>query len=221
MEAKIYNRQGKEAGTIELPKEIFGLAWNADLVHQVFTSLQSNMRANTAKVKDRSEVSGTGKKPWKQKGTGRSRHGSKRSPIWVKGGVAHGPTNERNYKKKINSKMSAKALFTLLSEKQKKNQILFVDGLTPENIKTKDAVKTLKALGGIKGFDRLQGSKKKVAFITTLDKDLVAEKSFANIPYVEVGELRNLNVADVLNRKYLIIVNPKESLKILSAKLAK
>lgn len=221
IEAKIYNKQGKEAGVIELPKEIFGLNWNADLVHQVFTSINSNMRSNTAKVKDRSEVSGTGKKPWKQKGTGRARHGSKRSPIWVKGGVAHGPTNERNFKKKINKKMNAKALFTVLSEKMRKGQILFVDDLSSKDIKTKEASISLKSLSKIDGFDRLANSKKKVAFIALNKKEENVEKSFRNIPHVETGEIRNLNVVDLLNRKYLVLVNPKESINILSGKLAK
>jgi len=221
MEAKVYNKQGKESGKIELPKEIFGLSWNADLVHQVFTSLNSNKRANTAKVKDRSEVSGTGKKPWRQKGTGRARHGSKRSPIWVKGGIAHGPTNERNYEKKINKKMAAKALFTALSEKMKNGQILFVEDFSFADIKTKDASSALKALSKVDGFERLAGAKKKVAHIATDKKEDNTVKSFKNISYVEVGELRNLNVADVLNRRYLIITNPKESISMLSAKLSK
>jgi large subunit ribosomal protein L4 len=219
MEAKIYNKKGAEAGSIDLPENIFGLNWNADLVHQVFTSLNSNARANTAKTKDRSEVSGTTKKPWQQKGTGRARHGSKRSPIWVKGGVAHGPTPERNYKKKINKKMNVKALFTLLSEKLRKGQILFVDDISPETMKTKKASEIMNALGNIAGFERLKGSKKVVAHVAMDEMKNEVKKSYNNIPYVEIAELRNLNVSDVLNHRYLLIVNPKESLKILSAKL--
>ncbi len=221
MEAKIYNKSGKEAGTINLPEEIFGLSWNADLVHQVYTSQNSNVRANTAKTKDRSEVSGTGKKPWKQKGTGRARHGSKRSPIWVKGGITFGPSPERNYKKKINKKMNAKALFTLLSEKFRNGQILFVDSIAPSAMKTKEAAKIVNALGDVAGFERLKGSKKLVAQIAMDKRDEAVTKSFNNIPFVQVEDVRNLNVSDVLNRRYLLIVNPKESIDILSAKLAK
>jgi large subunit ribosomal protein L4 len=220
MEAKIYNKKGAEAGKIDLPENIFGLNWNADLVHQVFTSQNSNARANTAKTKDRSEVSGTQKKPWKQKGTGRARHGSKRSPIWVGGGVAHGPTNERNYKKKINKKMNVKALFTLLSEKFRKGQVLFIEDISTEEIKTKKAVEIMNLLGNVSGFERLKGSKKVVAHIAMDAVSTEVKKSYNNIPYVEIAELRNLNVTDVLNHRYLLIVNPKESLKILSAKLA-
>lgn len=219
MEAIIYNKKGTEAGKIDLPENIFGLKWNSDLVHQVYTSQNSNARANTAKTKDRSEVSGTTKKPWKQKGTGRSRHGSKRSPIWVGGGVAHGPTNERNYKKKINKKMNVKALFTLLSEKHRKGQILFVDSVSPQEIKTKKAFEIMDTLGNISGFERLKGSKKVVAHIAMDAIDTQVTKSYNNIPHVEIAELRNLSVTDVLNHRYLLIVNPEESLKILSAKV--
>src|SRR3989338_499645 len=106
MEAKVYNMQGKEAGKIELPENIFGLKWNADLIHQVITSMQSNARAGTAHTKGRGEVRGGGRKPWRQKGTGRARHGSRRSPIWKGGGVAHGPSKEKKYSQKINTVMA-------------------------------------------------------------------------------------------------------------------
>ncbi len=221
MEAKIYNKSGKEAGTIEIPAEIFGLTWNADLVHQVYTSQNSNARANTAKTKDRSEVSGTGKKPWKQKGTGRARHGSKRSPIWVKGGITFGPSPERNYKKKINKKMNAKALFTVLSEKLRNGQVLFVDSIAPGAMKTKEASKIMQALGDVTGFERLKGSKKVVAHVAMDKTDEVVTKSFNNIPNVAIEEIRNLSVTDLLNHRYLLIVNPKASIEILGAKLAK
>mgnify|MGYP001581033827 FL=1 len=94
IEAPIYNAQGKKAGTIALPERLFGEAWNASLMHQVVTSMQDNARTPVAHTKDRGEVRGGGKKPWRQKGTGRARHGSIRSPIWVGGGKAHGPRNE-------------------------------------------------------------------------------------------------------------------------------
>ncbi len=221
MEATIYNKEGKAAGKIELPADIFGLSWNADLVHQVMTSMNQNARANTASTKDRSEVSGTGAKPWKQKGTGRARHGSRRSPIWVKGGVAHGPNPDRNYTKKINKKMSAKALFTAISKKMKDGEVLFVDTLSMGEMKTKEAAKALMALGGITGFERLQGSKKVVAHIATAKREDNTAKSFNNIPFVEVGEIRNINLLDVINHRYLIIESPKESVEFLASKLAK
>src|SRR3989338_4393818 len=127
MEAKVYTQDGKESGKVKLPEDVFNLPWNSDLVHQVVVSMESNARVTVAHTKDRSEVSGGGKKPWKQKGTGRARHGSIRSPLWIGGGVTHGPRNEKNFKKKINKKMKIKALYVVLSEKLRNNEILFLN----------------------------------------------------------------------------------------------
>src|SRR3990167_1999081 len=129
MESVVYNIEGKKAGTITLPDSIFGVRWNADLVKQVADSLMSTKRKPVAHTKNRGEVRGGGKKPWQQKGTGRARHGSTRSPIWIGGGVSGGPRNEKNFDKKINKKMKAKALYTILSAKLKNGEVLFVDDL--------------------------------------------------------------------------------------------
>src|SRR3990167_11382618 len=129
MEAKIYNQKGKESGKVKLPEAVFGLPWNNDLVHQVMVSMMSNSRSTIAHTKGRGEVSGGGKKPWKQKGTGQARHGSSRSPICVGGGVTHGPLAEKNYKRKISKSMRAQALFSVLSKKMKDGEILFVGNL--------------------------------------------------------------------------------------------
>lgn len=219
MEAKVYDNKGKESGKVKLPSAIFELPWNADLVHQVAVSYLSNQRQGTAHAKDRSEVSGTGKKPWKQKGTGRARHGDRQSPIWIGGGVAHGPKAEKNYKKKINKKMKNKALFTALSKKYKDGNILFVDNLDIKEMKTKTAAEILKGLSKVSGFDRLSGSNKVVAHIAAKETGENVVKSFNNIPHVEVDEISKLNILDVLNRKYLIIVSPEESLKTLESRI--
>jgi len=146
MKVSVYDQQGKEAGTTLLPKEIFGLSVKPDLVHQVIISQMANRRRVIAHAKDRSEVRGGGKKPWRQKGTGRARHGSIRSPLWKGGGVTFGPTKERNFKKIIPKKMKRKALFMALSSKVKDGELVVVDELKLENHKTKDFVKILKAI---------------------------------------------------------------------------
>lgn len=219
METIVYNNKGGEAGKVALSEKVFGVSWNADLVHQVSTAMMSNRRAGTAHTKDRSEVSGTGKKPWKQKGTGRARHGSKRSPIWRTGGVAHGPRSDKNYSKGLSKKMKAKALYTVLSQKLRDGQILFVDSLAQDAIKTKLAVNTLHNLAKVSGFERLAGSPKRVAHLAFAQNNEITRKSFNNIPFVDMDEIRNLNVLDVLNHQYLIIENPESSLKVLEAKM--
>jgi large subunit ribosomal protein L4 len=219
MEAKIYNQEGKETGKIALPESIFGLNWNADLVHQVMVSSMSNKRANTADTKDRSEVSGGGKKPWAQKGTGRARHGSRRSPIWVGGGVTHGPTNERNYKKKINKKMKAKALFTVLSEKMRNGEVVFVDKIEMSEMKTKTAQGIMKAFAKELKNERIADGRKPYIHLATDVNDENIVKSFNNLPQVDTDEFRNLNLLQVLNHKYVFIVNPEKSVEILGEKL--
>lgn len=216
MEAKIYTTTGKDAGKVSLPEAIFGSPWNADLVHQVVTGMMSNARDPIAHTKTRGEVRGGGKKPWQQKGLGRARHGSSRSPIWVGGGVAHGPRNDKNYTKKINKKMKTKALYTILSKKLKDNEIIFVDALSFAEPKTKEAQSILKTLGGIKGFEKLSTKRKNSAFIAVPGKDRMIEKSFANLGNIEVGEIRNMNPLHVLNYKYLVISKPEESIKQLA-----
>jgi large subunit ribosomal protein L4 len=214
MESKIYNRKGEESGKVKLP-EAFATPWNADLVHQVVVSMMSNLRKDTAHSKDRSEVRGGGKKPWQQKGLGRARHGSTRSPIWV-GGGAHGPRNEKNFSRKVNRKMKAKALNVILSKKFKDNEILFVDSLDFSEPKTKEALIVIKALSGIKGYERLNQKRTNAAFIALPKKDTKVEKSFNNFGNVEVGEMRNLNPLQVLNYKFLVIASPEESVKQLA-----
>jgi large subunit ribosomal protein L4 len=218
MESVIYNQAGKATGKITLSKDVFGVPWNADLVHEVVRLMNSNSRNSIAHTKTRGEVRGGGKKPWKQKGTGRARHGSSRSPIWVGGGVTHGPRKDKNFDRKINKKVRAKAFYTILSRKFKDGEILFVDTMDIKAPKTADAKKIVSALAGIKGYEKL-ATKKTNAAIIALDKKAGAvEKSFRNFGSVDVEEFRNINPVSVLNHTYLIVTNPAESLKALSAR---
>lgn len=137
MKLPVLNQQGEEVGTALLPKDVFEVKLNRDLVYQVAVSQMANRRKVLANTKDRGEVSGGGRKPWRQKHTGRARAGSTRSPIWRHGGVAMGPTKERVFKKKINKKMKRIALSMVLSEKAKNNLLIIVDGLKLEKVKTK------------------------------------------------------------------------------------
>ena len=221
MEAEVYNQKGKSVGKLALPETIFGVKWNGDLVHQVVTAMQANARTPVAHTKDRSDVRGGGRKPWKQKGTGRARHGSSRSPIWKGGGVTHGPRNEKNYEQKINKKMRIKALFTVLSEKLRKGQILFVEELSLKDIKTKDAVAIVKNLSAVPGFEKIVGGKKPNVYITCPAKSDALKKSFANIKTVEIDEIKNVNPVDLLNFRYIIISQPKESIAFLGGKIEK
>jgi len=218
LQTKIYDQKGGEAGMINLPAKVFAAKWRADLVHQVVEGMRSNKRAGTADTKDRGEVRGGGKKPWKQKGTGRARHGSTRSPIWVGGGVTHGPLSDKNYKRKISKKMRAQALFSVLSKKLKDNEILFIDSLSLSSIKTKDAVSVMKNLAKASGFKPLAESKKARVLTALSGRDEKAEKSFRNLPQLEIVFLKNLNPMDVLNHKYLLIENPEEAVKFLEAR---
>ena len=222
MEAKIYNQKGVESGEIALPPKVFAAKWRSDLVHQVVEGMRSNKRAGTADTKDRGEVRGGGKKPWKQKGTGRARHGSSRSPIWVGGGVTHGPLAEKNYKRKISKKMRAQALFSVLSKKLIDGEILFVETLSIPSISTKSGVAVMKNLSKISGFKSFLGSStrsnKPKILMALHERSEKIEKSFRNIPTLDIVFMKNLNPLDVLNHKYLLIENPKEAVKFLESR---
>ncbi len=200
MKIKVYNLEGKAAGEVELPERIFNVPANEDLIHQVVVAQMANSREVIADTKDRGEVSGGGKKPWKQKGTGRARHGSTRSPIWKGGGVTFGPTTERNYSKRINKKMKAKALFMVLSEKFKEEKILVLDEIKLEKPSTKEMINS---------FDKL--SIKTKALLALGEKNDNVLKSVCNIPNISVIASDSINVVDILKND-IFVVN-KEGLK--------
>ena len=217
-EAPVYNQEGKKTGTIKLPAHIFDAKWNPDLVHQVVTSMQSNLRPPVAHTKDRGEVRGGGAKPWRQKGTGRARHGSNRSPIWVGGGVTHGPRNEKDYTKQINKKMRTKALYAVLSQKLRDGEIIFLEDISLGAPKTAEAKKILTALSQQKGFEKLATKKRNALLLALPEKNEAVGRSFSNIGNMTVEEVRNLNPLAILTHTYLVITNPAESVKALEGR---
>ena len=211
MEFPLYNQNADNIGTTELPDTVFGLPMNKDLLYQVVTSQIANKRKNIAHTKQRGEVRGGGKKPWKQKGTGRARHGSIRSPIWKGGGVAFGPRSERVFKKKINKKMAQKALFVAMSSKIKDGELLVI------NFIDLDVWKTKKMAGMINKISELFSVKKGSLLLVTPNKNKDTIRRVAqNLSNVDVVEAVNLNALDVMARKNLLIV--KDAVEILAGK---
>ncbi len=219
MKISIFDKKGKEIKQIEAPKEIFGVRLNKDLVHEVVVSMKSNSRDNIAHTKDRAEVSGGGKKPWKQKGLGRARHGSIRSPIWVGGGITFGPRNTTNYSRKINKKVAANALAMVLTQKALDNEIVLIDSLKMDSIKTKDAFSVVSAVARHKDFSGLASGKKSSAIVALAERDQNTEKSFRNLANIQLDLIKNINVIDLLNSKYLVIENPEKAFKILEGRV--
>lgn len=221
LETKTYSKEGKEVGTVQLPNHVFGVSWNADLVHQVVVAQQANARTQTTHAKDRSAVRGGGRKPWRQKGTGRARHGSRRSPIWRGGGVTHGPLNTKNYTKAVPKKMRTKALAITLSRKQRDKELLFVETLAFSEPSTKEAKETLAALGRIKGFEGMANKKTNAVLMVVPEHDSSIKKSFRNFGNVAVEEARNLSPLDVLSYNRVIITDPNKSLSVLGSRIQK
>ena len=214
MKIKVYNQSGKETGTADLPDSVFALPWNADLVYQVVTSEMANRHRGIAHAKGRGEVRGGGRKPWRQKGTGRARHGSIRSPIWKGGGVTHGPTKDKNFKKRINKKMAKKALATVLSAKIRDKEVLIVDELRLKEPKTKTAVNILKHLSAAPGYAGII-SKSVIIALPEYSKETI--RSFRNISGVNLEEARNVTAFDLLQHQFLIM--PKDSVTVLEKRL--
>lgn len=219
LSASVYDAKGKEVRKVDLPEELFGARFNESLVHQVVVSMEANARTPVAHTKGRGDVRGGGRKPWKQKGTGRARHGSRRSPIWVGGGVTHGPTNERDYSKKINKKMRNAALASVLSAKLADGEVLFVDMpefAEPKTAKAKDA---LQGFSAVKGFESLKDRRNNAALIALSGRDENTEKSFGNMGNIALVETRNLNPVALLQYRYVIIANPEASLEALNERM--
>ena len=204
---KVYNQEGKEVSEIELNQAIFGLPWNADLVHQAVRTYMANQRQVVASTKTRAQVSGGGRKPWRQKGTGRARHGSIRSPLWKGGGVTFGPTIERNFKLKINKKMARKAFLTALSAKARDNEILFLDNLKITSAKTKEMAHI------VANFPQI-----KTGLVVLPEKNDMLKNACRNLSKLEAVNINNLNIFNVLKHQYLIFT--ESAIKYLNKKYA-
>ena len=215
LEMPIFSMDGEKVGTTTLPESLFTLPWKADLVHQVTTAMQANARQNRAHTKDRSEVSGGGKRPWKQKGTGQARHSSTRSPIWRHGGITFGPRSDRDYSEKINKKMRIGALLSVLSRKAKDGELILVDKFTFAEPKTAVAKTVLTKLALGANVATLASKKKNAALLALTSYDVNTIKSFSNFGSVMTEEVRNLNPLSIMTHKYLIIEKPEETFAAL------
>ena len=185
--------EGKKVGTVDLSDSIFGIEPNAAVMHQVVLSYLAAQRQGTQSALTRSEVSGGGKKPWRQKGTGRARQGSTRAPQWAHGGIVFAP-KPRDYRFTVNKKEKRLALKSALSVKAAENDIIVVDSITTGEFKTKKMVAMLNAVGA-----------DKKALIVLPEVDTMVIKSAANIPGVKTAQVNTINVYDILNADKLII----------------
>jgi large subunit ribosomal protein L4 len=178
---------------VDLPKEVFEVPMNADLVHQVIVSQTGNRRRVIAHAKGRAEVSGGGIKPWKQKGTGRARSGSNTSSIWIGGGVSHGPTKDRNFKRILPKNIKRKALFIALSDKVREGLFVVAETLQLKEAKTKEARSLLKNIG-------ITGSC--LVVLSKMDKNVIL--AMRNLPKISTIQAKDLNCLDIVSSKYLL-----------------
>jgi large subunit ribosomal protein L4 len=193
-EIKVVNMAGAEVGTMSLSDKVFGAEINAAVLHSAVRAYLANQRQGTQSTLTRTEVSGGGRKPWRQKGTGHARQGSTRAPQWVHGGVALGP-KPRDYRYALNKKVRRLAMKSALSTKVLDNNMIVLDALELETFKTKTIVEMLKALN-------VEGK----ALIVTAEADTKVIKSAANIPGIKTAAVNTLNVYDILNYDKFIVV---------------
>lgn len=202
----VFSAEGKKLEDAVVSEKVFGLPANDDLLHQAYTIIAGNLRIATAHTKNRAERAGSGKKPWKQKGTGRARVGSVRSPLWRKGGITFGPRNERNYTRLLNAKMRKKATAVALSGKVRDNMCVVMEMPDAEIAKTKDMVKLLSGMK-LTGSILLGMSREEAGMLRPL----------MNIEKVEGVFAEDLNVFTVMNVKNLILT--KQAVQVLETRL--
>ena len=190
---KVVNMAGKEVGTIELSEKVFGRKVNEAVLHTAVRAFLMNQRQGTQSTLTRSEVSGGGRKPWKQKGTGHARQGSTRSPQWTHGGVALGP-KPRSYRIELNKGIKRAAMFSALSSKVANNEMIVVDNITATEYKTKNMLGMLSAVGA---------AKKTLVVLPEVNNFVI--KSCANIEGVKTTQWNTINVYDILNCDTLIV----------------
>lgn len=191
----MYNFQGKKVKDLTLEKNVFDIEIKEEVVHKAVKAQLSNRRSNIAHTKDRSEVRGGGAKPWRQKGTGRARHGSNRSPIWIGGGITFGPRNNRNFKKKINKKERVKALLMTLTAKTKEKKLFLLEDIKLDKISTKAFAEKMKKLPTKEGSTLVVLSKKNEKVL----------KSSANLKNIKVVNVSSLSIYDILSYEFLIM----------------
>ena len=205
MKVDVINMQGKKVDTTELPAQIFEAPIKRDLMHQALVRQLANARLGTHKTKSRGEVRGGGRKPWRQKGTGRARHGSRRSPIWVGGGKVHTP-RPRDYSLKMPRKMRRAALRSALSVKASQKEIIVLDKFAVQGPKTKELVTVL---------ETLVGSASTLILLAASDKNL--EKSVSNLSSAKTLRANYLNIRDLLGYERVIL--PLEALDVIQSYL--
>ncbi len=216
IKASVYNQKGEQIEELSLNDAVFGVKVKPEVIQQVVVAQQANARENLAHTKTKGEVRGGGKKPWKQKGTGRARHGSSRSPIWRHGGITFGPRNDQNYSLKINKKVKRKATLMCLSDKAANEKILVLDTLDLSVAKTKEFFTILQNLKlrkvakkkAVKSekTEEVKAPRKPAAVLVILPgKNQNVIKASRNIERVEVIQANSLNVVDLLKAKYLVV----------------
>ena len=201
---KLFNTEGKEVGQKKLRDDVFGVTVNSTFVHEVVVGIKANARKPWAHTKERSDVRGGGKKPWKQKGTGRARHGSIRSPLWKGGGVTFGSRNERDFTKKINRKAKRSAFFMTLSDKVADDHLLLVEGLEGKEGKTKEVVALIEKLP-------VEG---RVTIVLHNDDKLLA-RSVKNLKKIRLVSTNSVGIMDVLDSNF-VVMTPEATEKIES-----
>ena len=201
MKTQIYNIKAEKTGEVSLPKEIFDVSVSDKLIAQSIRVYLANQRSSFAKAKTRSEVAGTRKKVWAQKGTGNARHGNRTAPIFVGGGSAMGPDGLQNYSLKINKKMKRQAINSILTKFAKANKIILIDQFKNLPPKTKDGIKLIT---GLKAADKVLSESQKIGIITSQTLDNV-KRAFGNLPKINLLSLKSLNIYDLSNQNFLIL----------------